>query len=265
MKENALRKMLEAAGRDLKAAKEKYDEIERKLASSGKTDFYLHFTGKQWKSSFDDIITSYNGIETVVQKLGNPNRNKISNLTAMVQRHKFSVGDVVCLPYSDDSRRKNEGGLETMLPFNVCQVFDDKILLHCRFAIGNYVFDNGDSNNYKNSDIRNMLGSLDASFDDALASHFKQQELKCIDAVKEKFYFLSDKFWLLDFDELFTFYPEMEDRKRRYLSDGSAAHWWLRYPYTGHSHVEYLVYTSGASSIYDASYSFGCVPACILG
>ena len=265
MKENVLRKMLEAAGRDLKAAKEKYDEIERKLAFPRKTDFYLHFTGKQWKPSFDDIIVSYNGIETVIEKLGNPNRNKISNLTAMVQRHKFSVGDVVCLPYFDDSILKNEGCLETMLPFNVCRVFNDKIMLHCRFAIGSYIFDSVDSNDYKNSNIRDMLDSLDDSFDDALSSHFKPQELKCIDAIKEKFYFLSDKFWLLNIDELFTFYPEMEDRKRKYLSDGSAANWWLRYPHTGISYYEYFVLTSGASSNSNTSISYGCVPACILG
>lgn len=123
-----------------------------------------------------------------------------------------------------------------------------------------------ESNNYKNSDIRKWLGNLISRFDDAMQKHFMQADIPYIDAYDEQIKIVSDKFWLLDQIELFTFYKTMDERKRTYLVDNAAAYWWLRTPYTGNTYIECSVTTSGSSSYnYISNLSFGCAPACLIG
>lgn len=65
-------------------------------------------------------------------------------------------------------------------------------------------------------------------------------------------------------------YPDNASRiKTNLAADGSSSassvNWWLRNPSTGHSHAEYYVSTSGASTLSNAHYPHGFVPACIIG
>lgn len=170
-------------------------------------------------------------------------------------------GDVIAIPYEDETL-----GIDTVLPFNVCRITENnEALCHCRFALDRVKFSAKESNNYKNSDIRKWLGNLISRFDDAIQKHFMQADVPYIDSYNEQIKIVSDKFWLLDQIELFTFYKTMDERKRTYLIDNVAASWWLRYPNTGSTDYEYYVHTSGSSNNYYSITSFGCAPACLIG
>ena len=92
-----------------------------------------------------------------------------------------------------------------------------------------------------------------------------QADVPYIDSYDEQIKIVSDKFWLLDQIELFTFYKTTDERKLTYLIDNAAANWWLRYPFTVSANDEYYVTTSGSSSYYYSYYSNGCAPACLIG
>ena len=90
-----------------------------------------------------------------------------------------------------------------------------------------------------------------------------------------------DMFWPLAYQETFgnaidgtVWFKEVlgTDAKRvKYYvnqngTKGSACYWWLRNPYTGTTHCENYVNTSGSSSSHGISNSsYGCAPACLIG
>ena len=257
-----LKKMLAEASKDLKAAQEKYAEIERRLKDSASTSYVLLFRKCSYKKDFDKRITEFkssmDALDFFEKTACKINPSEISNC---IKNGDISEGDVIALPYEDDTL-----GIDTLLPFNVCKITEkNEALCHCRFALDRVQFSANESNNYKNSDIRKWLGNLISRFDDAMQKHFMQADVPYIDVYDEQIKIVSDKFWLLDQIELFTFYKTMDERKRTYLVDNAAAYWWLRHPYTGSTYYEYRVTTSG-SSVYANSYnSSGCVPACLIG
>ena len=258
-----LKKMLAEAGKDLKAAQEKYAEIERRLKGGASTSYVLLFKNGSYKKDFDKKITEFkssmDALEFFEKTACKINASEISKC---IKDGDISEGDVIALPYEDEKL-----GIDTVLPFNVCKITENgEALCHCRFALDRAQFSAKESNNYKNSDIRKWLGNLISRFDHAMQKHIMQADVPYIDAYDEQIKIVSDKFWLLDQIELFTFYKTKDERKRTYLVDNTAAAWWLRNPNTGNTNVEYLVYASGSSSTYyGSSISVGCAPACLIG
>ena len=257
-----LKKMLAEASKDLKAAQEKYAEIERRLKGSASTSYVLLFRKCSYKKDFDKRITEFKSsidaldfFEKTACKI-NP-----SEISKCIKVGDISEGDVVALPYEDDTL-----GINTLLPFNVCKITEkNEALCHCRFALDKVHFSANESNNYKNSDIRKWLGSLISRFDDAMQKHFMQTDVPYIDACDEQIKIVSDKFWLLDQIELFTFYKTMDERKRTYLADNAIDNWWLRFPIIGNTYYEYCVTASGFCGDGGSNNSYGCVPACLIG
>ena len=257
-----LKKMLAEAGKELKAAQEKYAEIERLLKNESSTNYVIVFKDGSYKKDFDKKITEFKSsmdafaaFKDIAYKLN------VNDISEAIMNRAISEGDVIAIPYEDEKL-----DIDTVLPFNVCRITDnDEALCHCRFALDQVQFSAKESNNYKNSDIRKWLGNLISRFDDAMQKHFVRAIVSCIDARDEKIEIVSDKFWLLDQIELFTFYKTKDERKRTYLVDNAAAPWWLRNPYTGGTNDEYYVTTSGSSSYYYSSNSFGYAPACLIG
>ena len=257
-----LKKMLAEAGKDLKAAQEKYAEIERRLKGSASTSYVLLFRKCSYKKDFEKRITEFkssmDALDFFKKTACKINPSEISNC---IKNGDISEGDVIALPYEDEKL-----GIDTLLPFNVCKITEkNEALCHCRFALDRVQFSANESNNYKNSDIRKWLGNLISCFDDAMQKHFIQADVPYIDAYDEQIKIVSDKFWLLDQMELFTFYKTMDERKRTYLDDNASAPWWLRYPITDNIHYEYCVTTSGSSKYYYSYGSHGCAPACLIG
>ena len=257
-----LKKMLAEAGKDLKAAQEKYAEIERRLKGSASTSYVLLFRKCSYKKDFDKRITEFrssmDALEFFKKTACKINPSEISNC---IKDGDVFKGDVIALPYEDEKL-----GIDTLLPFNVCKITEkNEALCHCRFALDRVQFSANDSTNYKDSDIRKWLGNLISRFDDAMQKHFIQADVPYIDAYDEQIKIVSDKFWLLDQMELFTFYKTMDERKRTYLDDNASAPWWLRYPITDNIHYEYCVTTSGSSKYYYSYGSHGCAPACLIG
>ena len=257
-----LKKMLAEAGKDLKAAQEKYAEIERRLKGSASTSYVLLFRKCSYKKDFDKRITEFKSsmdalefFKTTACKIN------VSEISKTIKNGDISEGDVIALPYEDEKL-----GIDTLLPFNVCKITEkNEALCHCRFALDRVQFSTNESTNYKDSDIRKWLGNLISRFDDAMQKHFIQADVPYIDAYDEQIKIVSDKFWLLDQMELFTFYKTMDERKRTYLDDNASAPWWLRYPITDNIHYEYCVTTSGSSKYYYSYGSHGCAPACLIG
>lgn len=74
-----------------------------------------------------------------------------------------------------------------------------------------------------------------------------------------------------DLEKAFAWYAcedEEEREKRRKLtdSDGDAAHWWLRTPYSGAASIVRYVYTDGSLNYSNYAHSArGVAPACIIG
>ena len=257
-----LKKMLAEAGKDLKAAQEKYAEIERRLKGSASTSYVLLFRKCSYKKDFDKRITEFrssmDALEFFKKTACKINPSEISNC---IKDGDVFEGDVIALPYEDEKL-----GIDTLLPFNVCKITEkNEALCHCRFALDRVQFSANESTNYKDSDIRKWLGNLISRFDDAMQKHFIQADVPYIDAYDEQIKIVSDKFWLLDQMELFTFYKTMDERKRTYLDDNASAPWWLRYPITDNIHYEYCVTTSGSSKYYYSYGSHGCAPACLIG
>ena len=257
-----LKKMLAEAGKDLKAAQEKYAEIERRLKGSASTSYVLLFRKCSYKKDFDKRITEFkssmDALDFFKKTACKINPSEISNC---IKDGDVFEGDVIALPYEDEKL-----GIDTLLPFNVCKITEkNEALCHCRFALDRVQFSANESTNYKDSDIRKWLGNLISRFDDAMQKHFIQADVPYIDAYDEQIKIVSDKFWLLDQMELFTFYKTMDERKRTYLDDNASAPWWLRYPITDNIHYEYCVTTSGSSNYYYSYGSHGCAPACLIG
>ena len=257
-----LKKMLAEAGKDLKAAQKKYAEIERHLKDDASTSYILLFENGSYKEDFDKKITEFKSSMEALEFFNETTRKiNVSEISKCIKDGDVLDGDVIALPYEDEKL-----GIDTLLPFNVCRITEnDEALCHCRFALDRVQFGAKESNNYKNSDIRKWLGNLIFHFDDAMQKHFMQADVPYIDTYDEQIKIVSDKFWLLDQIELFTFYKTIDERKLTYLVDNAAATWWLRTPYTGDHYYEYYVSTSG-SSYYNYSFdSFGCAPACLIG
>ena len=257
-----LKKMLAEAGKDLKAAQEKYAEIERRLKGSASTSYVLLFRKCSYKKDFDKRITEFkssmDALDFFKKTACKINPSEISNC---IKDGDVFEGDVIALPYEDEKL-----GIDTLLPFNVCKITEkNEALCHCRFALDRVQFSTNESTNYKDSDIRKWLGNLISRFDDAMQKHFIQADVPYIDAYDEQIKIVFDKFWLLDQMEIFTFYKTMDERKRTYLDDNASAPWWLRYPITDNIHYEYCVTTSGSSKYYYSYGSHGCAPACLIG
>ena len=257
-----LKKMLAEAGKDLKSAQEKYAEIERQLKGDTNTSYVLLFRKCSYKKDFDKKITEFkssmDALDFFKKTACKINPSEISNC---IKDGDVFEGDVIALPYEDEKL-----GIDTLLPFNVCKITEkNEALCHCRFALDRVQFSANESNNYKNSDIRNWLGNLISCFDDAMQKHFIQANVPYIDAHDEQIKIVSDKFWLLDQMELFTFYKTMDERKVTYLVDNAAAPWWLRNPRTGYTDLEYIVCTYGSSINSYSNNFYGCVPACLIG
>ena len=257
-----LKKMLAEAGKELKAAQEKYAEIERRLKGDASTSYVLLFRKFSYKKDFDRKITEFKSSMDALEFFRETARKiNVSEISKCIKDGDVLDGDVIALPYEDEKL-----GIDTVLPFNVCKITEkNKAFCHCRFALDRVQFSAKESNNYKNSDIRKWLGNLISRFDDAMQKRFMQADVPYIDSYDEQIKIVSDKFWLLDQIELFTFYKTTDERKLTYLVDNAAAYWWLRNPSTGNTYTEYLVYTSGSSSYYYSYYSNGCVPACLIG
>ena len=257
-----LKKMLDEAGKDLKKAKEKYEEIERLLKNEYNTNYVIIFKNGYYKKDFDKKITEFKSFmdafaafKDIAYKLN------VNDISEAIMNRAISEGDVIALPYEDEKL-----GIDTLLPFNVCKITEkNEALCHCRFALDRVQFSTNESTNYKDSDIRKWLGNLISRFDDAMQKHFIQADVPYIDAYDEQIKIVFDKFWLLDQMELFTFYKTMDERKRTYLDDNASAPWWLRYPITDNIHYEYCVTTSGSSKYYYSYGSHGCAPACLIG
>ena len=257
-----LKKMLAEAGKDLKKAQEKYAEIERRLKNTSSTSYILIFKKDSYTKDIDKKIAWFKYPVGALEQLKKSTRKiNVNEISKCIKNGDISEGDVVALPYEDDTL-----GINTLLPFNVCKITEkNEALCHCRFALDTVKFSAKGSNNYKNSDIRKWLGNLISRFDDAMQKHFIQADVPYIDTYDEQIKIVSDKFWLLDQMELFTFYKTMDERKRTYLANNAAANWWLRNPRTGYTELEYTVYTSGSSINSYSNYSIGCVPACLIG
>ena len=257
-----LKKMLAEAGKELKAAQEKYAEIERRLKNESSTSYVIIFKNGFYKKDFDKKITefkssmdAYAAFKDIAYKLN------VNDISEAIMNRAISEGDVIALPYEDETL-----DIDTVLPFNVCRITEnDEALCHCRFALDKVQFSAKESNNYKNSDIRKWLGNLISRFDAAMQKHFIRVIVSCIDARDEKIEIVPSKFWLLDQIELFTFYKTKDERKRTYLADNAAAYWWLRTPITGYTHSEHIILASGSSDCDTSYFSHGCVPACLIG
>lgn len=260
-----LKKMLAKAGKDLKAAQAKYEEIERCLKSGDNSNLIVVFRPGAYKKSYDEKMTQFKSSFDAMQWLKDQRVDclKVSpnNISSFISSGDIREGGVIAIPYEDENL-----GIDTLLPFNVCKILNgDQAICHCRFAIDRVQFSAKESNDYEDSDIRKYLGKIISRFDPAMQEHFMTADITYVDAKDEQLKMVQDKFWLLDQMELFKFYKTMEDRKRTYLSNNAAAYWWLRNPYTGYTYREYTVYTSG-SSCNDSSYlSTGCAPACLIG
>ena len=256
-----LKKMLAEANKELKAAQEKYDEIERRLKNESSTSYVIIFKDGSYKKDFDKKITEFKSsmdafaaFKDIAYKLN------VNDISEAIMNRAIYEGDVIALPYEDE-----KFGIDTVLPFNVCKITEnDEALCHCRFALDRIQFSAKESNNYKNSDIRKWLGNLIFRFDDSMQKHFMQADVPYIDSYDEQIKIVSDKFWLLDQMELFTFYKTKDERKRTYIIGNAPANWWLRYPFTVSANDEYYVTTSGSSSYYYSYYSNGCAPACLI-
>ena len=257
-----LKKMLAEAGKDLKAAQKKYAEIERRLKGDASTSYILLFENGSYREDFDKKITEFKSSMEALEFFNETARKiNVSEISKCIKDGDVLDGDVIALPYEDEKL-----GIDTVLPFNVCRITkNDEALCHCRFALDRVQFSAKKSNNYRNSDIRKWLGNLISRFDDAMQKHFMQADVPYIDFYDEQIKIVSDKFWLLDQIELFTFYKTMDERKRTYLVDNAAACWWLRHPYISSVHYEYTVVISGSSSYSYSSNSCGCAPACLIG
>ena len=261
-----LKKMLAEAGKDLKKAQEKYAEIERRLkntsSTSSSTSYVIIFKKDSYTKDIDKKIAWFKyPVGALVQLKKSTHKINVNEISKCIKNGDISEGDVIALPYEDEML-----GIDTLLPFNVCKITEkNEALCHCRFALDRVQFSAKESNNYKNSDIRKWLGNLISRFDHAMQKHFMQADVPYIDACDEQIKIVSDKFWLLDQMELFTFYKTMDERKRTYLADNASANWWLRNPRTGYTDLEYTVYTSGSSINSYSCYSIGCVPACLIG
>lgn len=257
-----LKKMLAEADKDLKAAQKKYAEIERCLKCGASTSYVLLFKNGSYKKDFDKKITEFKSSIDALEFFKETARKiNVSEISKCIKDGDVLNGDVIALSYEDEKL-----GIDTVLPFNVCKITENgEALCHCRFALDRVQFSAKESNNYKNSNIRKWLGNLISRFDDAMQKHFMQVDIPYIDAYDEQIKIVSDKFWLLDQIELFTFYKTMDERKRTYLDDNTSANWWLRNPRTGYTDLEYSVYISGSSINIYSNYSIGCVPACLIG
>ena len=257
-----LKKMLAEAGKDLKAAQEKYAEIERRLKGGASTSYVLLFKNGSYKKDFDKKITEFkssmDALEFFEKTACKINASEISKC---IKDGDVSEGDVIALPYEDEPLC-----IDTVLSFNVCKIIENsKALCPCRFALNRVQFNAKESNNYKNSDIRKWLGNLISRFDAAMQKHFIQADVPYIDAYDEQIKSVSDKFWLLDEMELFTFYKTKDERKRTYLIDNEDAAWWLRTSDIGNTDYECYVAASGSSSYHYSTNSYGCVPVCLIG
>ena len=67
-----------------------------------------------------------------------------------------------------------------------------------------------------------------------------------------------------DDSKVFPFYVGAGNADRIKYRDGSAAHWWLRTPYSGYAHSVRRVYSDGTVSGYGAILSHGLAPACTI-
>ena len=257
-----LKKMLAEAGKDLKRAQEKYAEIERRLKNTSSTSYILIFKKDSYTKDIDKKIAWFKYPMGALEQLKKSTRKiNVNEISKCIKNGDISEGDVVALPYEDDTL-----GINTLLPFNVCKITEkNEALCHCRFALDKVQFSANESNNYKNSDIRKWLGNLISRFDDAMQKHFMQTDVPYIDACDEQIKIVSDKFWLLDQIELFTFYKTMDERKRTYLADNAIDNWWLRFPIIGNTYYEYCVTASGFCGDGGSNNSYGCVPACLIG
>ena len=257
-----LKKMLAEASKDLKAAQEKYAEIERQLKNTSSTSYILIFKKDSYTKDIDKKIAWFKYPMGALEQLKKSTRKiNVNEISKCIKNGDISEGDVVALPYEDDTL-----GINTLLPFNVCKITEkNEALCHCRFALDKVQFSANESNNYKNSDIRKWLGNLISRFDDAMQMHFIQADVPYIDACDEQIKIVSDKFWLLDQMELFTFYKTMDERKRTYLADNAIDNWWLRFPIIGNTYYEYCVTASGFCGDGGSNNSYGCVPACLIG
>ena len=257
-----LKKMLAEAGKELKAAQEKYAEIERCLKGDVSTSYVLLFRKFSYKKDFDKKITEFkssmDALEFFKKTACKINPSEISNC---IKDGDVFEGDVIALPYEDEKL-----GIDTLLPFNVCGITEkNEALCHCRFALDRVQFSAKESNNYKDSDIRKWLGNLISRFDAAMQMHFIRADISYIDACDEQIKIVSDKFWLLNQIELFTFYKTMDERKRTYLADNAIDNWWLRFPIIGNTYYEYCVTASGFCGDGGSNNSYGCAPACLIG
>ena len=94
--------------------------------------------------------------------------------------------------------------------------------------------------------------------------------------VKGTAYTLNDEFYIASRAEvfgshdvnddtvLFPFYEGAGNADRIKYRDGSAAHWWLRTPYSGTAHNVRLVTSDGTVNIYAATTALGLAPACTI-
>jgi len=271
MDSNKLKKMLEAAGKDLKAAQEKYAEIERRLKTSSYRNYALILSPVSWKDAERTIKkicfeskTAHDALQAILNlNLRHCTQVSISALQVKARNHDLFIGDMVFLPYEDSSK-----DIDTLVPFKVCRADGGAALLDCAFTLDSVKFSADESNKYANSDIRKHLATLENRFDPELVGIIMPREVKYIDTSVCEYKTVTDKFWLLDLDEALTFYKTMDNRRKFMAygsSVGSADYWWLRSAYAGSANYAGFVYTDGYVDYNRASYSYGCSPAFLIG
>lgn len=167
-------------------------------------------------------------------------------------KEKYQVGDILMI-----------GDIaHVIIGMDVEEGFAHSMTVQRHDKIRDHVFAENGRNDYGKSDVR---AYLNGEYKDELPEEFVEAVKPVqIDSMEGE-----DLFFLLSFDDLdledskYPFYHSRANRTH-YDEDGFAAWWWLRGPYTGNSYYARLVYTTGNILYYDANYSSGVAPACII-
>ena len=98
-----LKKMLDEAGKDLKKAKEKYEEIERLLKNEYNTNYVIIFKNGYYKKDLDKKITEFKSsmdafaaFKDIAYKLN------VNDIAEAIITRAISESDVIALPYEDE-------------------------------------------------------------------------------------------------------------------------------------------------------------------
>ena len=130
------------------------------------------------------------------------------------------------------------------IPFDIVKRNGNKLTLVSRNILGFMPFSVSNSNDYAKSDIKNFLH-------DKFVKRFEPEFINMLTC---------DGFYLMSGEEVKEYYPEREDKIKKYLSE---PYWyWLRTPNLFDSDDVYVVYSVGNVNSCSAENIGGLVPAC---